>query len=387
MGRKILFIGLLSTVIGIGILHFTTPAELIFYHNTYRRLSYFPIVLGGIWFGVKGGLTLAVFSSIAFIPHLLLFADQGLQSYYSELTEILLYLAAGLVVGLIAGREMKLREQMQKTSEKLEKSYEALFKGTAQLIEAEEQLAASQRLSVLGEMAASLAHEIKNPLSSIKGTAEILLDDFDKDHPKREFIEILLKETARLNSTLEDVLGYAAISGVEHQPDESLAEVVVQQSKLIEPVLKKKGIELQLESVEEVEDFHVVGSRMSQVFLNLFVNGMEALEKVDAPKIVVTVKRDASGVFIEIHDNGPGIDSADLPKVFQPFFSTRENGTGLGLLISRKIVESYSGTIEAGNSHFGGACFSVFLPKRSGRETLDTYISSGANYERTDIAD
>ncbi len=378
MTRKFLFIGLLTTVFGIGVLHFITPADLIFYHNTYRRLSYFPIVLGGIWFGVQGGVLLAVLSSLAFIPHLLLFAGQGLQSYFSELSEILLYLAAGLVVGLIAGKERKLREQIQRTSEKLERSYEALHKGTAQLIEAEEQLATTQRMSVLGEMAASLAHEIKNPLSSIKGTAEILLDDYPNEHPKREFVEILLKETARLNATLEDVLGYAGKSGSEQGPDELLSEVLLQQKKLIEPILKKNRVDFDIEGVEESVDFRVVGSRMSQVFLNLFINGVEALEKTADAKIIVEVNRKNLGVTVKVHDNGPGIASSDMGHIFEPFFSRRENGTGLGLLISRKIVESYGGTIEAGNSNFGGACFSVYLPKRSGREPLDTYISSGA---------
>jgi signal transduction histidine kinase len=207
--RKLLFIILVLVVLGIGFLHFTTPAELFFYHDTYRRLSYFPIVLGALWFGIWGGLILAVMSSLAFIPHVILYIGQGTGSYLSELTEIILYLAAGTVTGVIAGRESRLREKYRLLSEKLEKSYAKLHRETQLLLEAEEQLSVTQKLSALGQLSASLAHEIKNPLSSIKGTADILLDEFPDGHPKREFVEILLKETSRLNNTVEEVLQFS----------------------------------------------------------------------------------------------------------------------------------------------------------------------------------
>ncbi len=112
MKKKLLFLFLVLIVIGIGLLHFFTPGNDIFFHDTYRRLSYFPIVMGAIWFGVWGGLSLAILSSIAFIPHLLLYFGHAPQTYLSELTEIILYLAAGVVTGVIAGREAKTPEEI-----------------------------------------------------------------------------------------------------------------------------------------------------------------------------------------------------------------------------------------------------------------------------------
>jgi glucose-6-phosphate-specific signal transduction histidine kinase len=141
--RKILFAILVLIVIGIGMLHFTTPGYMIFYHDMYRRLSYFPIVLGAIWFGVWGGLLLAVMSSIAFIPHVLLYMGEGTETYLSELTEIILYIAAGTVTGIIAGRESLLRNRYKALSEKLEKSYGKLHRETQLLLEVEEQLGAA----------------------------------------------------------------------------------------------------------------------------------------------------------------------------------------------------------------------------------------------------
>ena len=192
--KKLAYSGLVLVVIAIGLLHFFTPGYLVLYHDTFRRLSYFPIVLGAIWFGVRGGLSLAILSSIAFIPHLLLYVGQGPEMYIGEFMEVVLYLAAGTVTGFIAGREARLQEKYKNVAEKLEKSYDRLHQETELLIEAEEQLSQSQRLSALGQLSASLAHEIKNPLSSIKGTAEIFLDEFPEGHPKREFVTILLRK-------------------------------------------------------------------------------------------------------------------------------------------------------------------------------------------------
>ncbi len=246
--RKLLFTILILVVLGIGLLHFFTPGDLFFYHDTFRRLSYFPIVLGALWFGVWGGLVLAVLSSLAFIPHVILYIGQGTGSYVSELTEIVLYLAAGTVTGIIAGRKSRLQEKYRLLSEKLEKSYAKLHRETQLLLEAEEQLSATQKLSALGQLSASLAHEIKNPLSSIKGTAEILLDEFPTGHPKREFVEILLKETSRLNNTVEEVLQFSRRGAQgkkqEKADTEPLSQVIDRVTSLLAGHLQKKDITL-----------------------------------------------------------------------------------------------------------------------------------------------
>ena len=130
MSRNYILFILVGLVVAIGALHLFTPQEMVYLHQTYRRLSYFPIVMGGIWFGVRGGLFLGFLSSVAFLPHVLLFAGEGVSSYINELSEILLYLAAGVVVGFIAGKELKLRKKYQDQSIQLEESYEGLERGT-----------------------------------------------------------------------------------------------------------------------------------------------------------------------------------------------------------------------------------------------------------------
>lgn len=360
--KKLLFPFLVLIVIGIGLLHFFTPAHYIFFHDTYRRLSYFPIVLGALWFGVWGGLSLAILSSIAFIPHLLLYIGQAPQTYLSELTEIILYLAAGGVTGFIAGREARLRKKYEELSEKLQRSYRRLHKQAKTLLEVEEQLGASQRLSALGRLSASLAHEIKNPLSSIRGTAEIFLDEFPPGHPKHEFVEILLKEVARLNTTVEDVLKFSRGKAIGSSELEPVSEVLYGTTKLLAHHLQKKDIALNEEGLEVGEDFKADGAKLSQVLLNIALNAIDALPP--GGNIWLRVRQRQKGLAITLCDDGPGIDDARKEKIFTPFFTTKEGGTGLGLPISRRIVESHGGTLTCADSPHGGACFTIFLPRR-----------------------
>jgi signal transduction histidine kinase len=365
--RKILFAILVLVVIGIGLLHFFTPGYLIFYHDMFRRLSYFPIVLGAIWFGVWGGLLLAVMSSIAFIPHVLIYIGDGTGTYLSELTEIVLYLAAGTVTGIIAGRESHLRQRYKELSEKLEKSYDKLHRETQLLLEVEEQLSAAQKLSALGQLSASLAHEIKNPLSSIKGTAEILLDEFPQDHPKREFVQILLKETTRLNNTVEEVLQFSRRGTQGREKEETKTEplsgVIDRVASLLASQLRKKSITLTVTGWEEGKEFFVAGEKLSQVFLNIILNAIDASH----PKgeIIIETKKNAAGLAVSVKDSGAGIPDQRKDKIFDPFYSNKEGGTGLGLSISKKIVESYGGTLSLTDAETGGACFTVFLPEQN----------------------
>jgi len=361
--EKLKFPILVIVVIGIGLLHFFTPGHLVFYHDTYRRLSYFPIALGGIWFGVRGGLSLALLTSVAFIPHLLIFWSEEPATYLSELTEILLYLAAGTGIGFIAGRESKLRTKYKRLSEKLQKSYHHLQTETELLVQAEEQLRVSQKLSAFGQTAATLAHEIKNPLSAIKGTAEILLDDYPVNHPKREFIDILLTETTRLDTSVNGAL--QQLRGQSPNPTaamlEPLPQVVDRVVKLLEEDLRQKRIACTVKGLDLAHDFQVAGEKISPIFINIILNAIEAV--TDEGRITIQVDRTTDGVYINIQDDGPGIDRTDQARIFEPFFTAKEEGTGLGLSISRKIAESFGGRIALQETA-AGACFQVFLPDR-----------------------
>ncbi len=362
--KVIIFVSLILFVVLIGVLHSITPGYMIFYHDTYRRLSYFPITIGAIMYGVWGGLLLAVLSCLSFVPHLLTFWARGPEAYYSELSEILFYLAAGLVIGLISSRENRLREKYKLLSEKLSVSYQRLHDQTSQLVKAEKHLGESQKLSMLGHVSASLAHEIKNPLASIKGAAEILSDEVPESHPKHEFIEIMRAEISRLNHSVEDVLKYCR--GQQHQHkgrQEPIEKIVNHVVSLLETHLNEKSISLTVESTISPGECLADEPTMIQVIMNILINAVEAVKKDG--KIVVNINEEDNGCVIQIMDDGPGIDETIAEDIFQSFVTHKQEGTGLGLSIVKTSIESLGGTISLTPSNLGGAGFAIRLPEKT----------------------
>ena len=165
-----------------------THGEAGLFHAIHGRLCYIPIILGAIWFGVRGGLAVSLSISALSLPYALFGSHAQHSGSVSEYIEMVFYVFIGLVAGILI--EFQRRERRKR---------EALTR----------ELAREKHLSSLGEMAAGLAHEIKNPLGSIKGSAEILGDDFPDGSPKHDLVEVLSKETDRLNRVVDDFLNFA----------------------------------------------------------------------------------------------------------------------------------------------------------------------------------
>ncbi len=364
--RVALFLLLVVMVLAIGFLHTYTPGQYRFFHDTYRRLAYFPIVLGALWYGLWGGVVISVLASFAFIPHLVLYISGPPQAYLSELTEVVLYIAAGVVTGFIAGREARLRRRYEELSVKLERSYRRLARQARQLLEVEQQLAAGQQLSALGRLAASLAHEIKNPLASIRGIGEIFQDEFPPGHEKHEFARMLTSEVDRLDRTVREMLH---LSRAERRPAaagelQPLSEVLARVCKLVAHHLERKGIALHHGGDgDAARGVLCDGDKMVQVFLNILLNAIDELAQGGNIWLRVE-RRDASSVAVVVSDDGPGIPEERREEIFAPFVSGKENGTGLGLAISRRIVEHHGGSVTCCESQHGGACFTILLPRR-----------------------
>lgn len=349
------------SVVLIGCLHAFTPGSLHFFHDTFRRLSYFPITIAAILFGVRGGLIIAGLTSLAFIPHLLIFMGKSPETYLSELTEIVLYLLAGLVIGMIASKEKKLREKYKTLSEELAESYQKLHKGARTLIDVEEQLRANQKISAIGKLSASLVHEIKNPLASIRGAAEIVLDDYPAENKKRKFPEIIIKETYRLDQTVNQVLDFAKPVPIErHAIHLPLKQTVAHVLNLIGMQLKKSRIQLEHSIDDHAESFPVDNDRLSQVLMNLILNANDAIGKTGSINLIAYIKD--NNLMIEITDNGPGIPTEMVENIFNPFITGKEKGNGLGLSISRKIIESQGGSLIVDVTYTDGARFIITLP-------------------------
>jgi two-component system sensor histidine kinase HydH len=207
----------------------------------------------------------------------------------------------------------------------------------------EKELRRNERLAALGKMAAGVAHELRNPLSSIKGLAVLLKSHFSAPSSESETADILVKEVERLNRGIGELLDYAK-PGQLRREAASIAEIIGKTVSLVQVDAQSYGIAIKLEMDRDLPRVMVDKDKMNQVFLNLFLNAIQAMER--GGELVVRAEHDQRSISVTVRDNGVGIAEENLLRVFDPYFTTKNAGTGLGLAMSSKIVEEHGGWIK-----------------------------------------
>ena len=352
------------SIIGISLFHYLTPLHLPILHDIFQRLYYIPIIFAAFWFGLRGGLATSIFVSFLYAPHILfqwgIYPSMELEKFL----EIILYNVVGGVTGFLSQREEERREELQRIASGLEESYRKLQSQADLIIGIEEQLRKAERMSALGELSAVLAHEIRNPLGSIKGTAEILKDDFRPGERKYEFLEILVREADRLNRVVEDFLQLARPVRLERETCdimEQLGAVVT----LVSPEAASRGVRLLL-APAAIRPVPGHPEKLRQAFLNLVLNGIQACARGGILTIAAAMVSDgeAASPFVDITftDTGEGMEPDVMARVFDPFYTTKEGGTGLGLAITQRIIESHGGKVAVESRKGRGTVFKVTLP-------------------------
>ncbi len=254
-------------------------------------------------------------------------------------------------------------------------TFRQLATGAARVIEssqAYERVKERDRLAALGEMAAGLAHEIRNPLGAIKGAAQLLITSDGKPAGNAtetaEFLHIIVEEANRLNNVVTRFLDYARAErpGREGADKVDLNGVVRKTEQLLRQDLPK-NVELRLRVDEMLPQVAGDPESLLQVFLNLGQNALQAMPDGGTLEILTTRRRRSRlgyGQFCEVRfrDTGHGIPRDRLKKLFIPFYTTKQKGTGLGLAISHRIINQHGGTIEVRSTIGQGSTFSVFLP-------------------------
>ena len=351
-------------IVAISLLHYFTPLHLHYLHDIFQRLYYLPVILAAIWYGLRGGLICSLVVSFVYAPHILFQWGGHLTLELEKYLEIVLYNIVGGVTGLLAQRERERSIELQKTADGLELSYKKLQAQAEQIITIEENLRRAEKLSTLGEMAAVLAHEIRNPLASIRGTAEILKDDYRPGDPKYEFIDIQIRETERLNRVVEDFLRMA-------RPLPTIMERCSIQGELNTVALlvandaRERRVALVVEGAAIDAAVKGDGEKLRQAFLNIVINSLQAMPDGGTLTIMTSVCQvgEAAGQCeITFRDNGKGIDAESMPKIYDSFYTTKPDGTGLGLAITKKIVEGHGGTVQIESTIGMGTSVCVRLP-------------------------
>lgn len=240
--------------------------------------------------------------------------------------------------------------------------YVLLLKDMSEVVSLKREVARSQRLAAVGRLAAGVAHEIRNPLSSIKGFATYFRERYADNEEDQRIAGIMIQEVDKLNRVVGQLLEFARPIQIlkKWTPLRPLVEDAL---KLIEQKAEKEHIQIQTEFSPAIEVAHIDPDRINQVLLNLFLNAAEAMPNGGALRVGIEKAPGKTGVICRIADTGSGIEAADIPHIFDPYYTTKPAGTGLGLAIVHNIVEAHEGEIRVESRPEGGTTITLFLPQ------------------------
>jgi two-component system sensor histidine kinase HydH len=223
------------------------------------------------------------------------------------------------------------------------------------------ELETSRRLASLGRLAAGVAHEIRNPLSSIKGFATYFKERYRDNPDDQKTSEIMIQEVDRLNRVITQLLEFARPPVIQKKRA-SLQSLIQHSLKMIERQGSAKGIQVLSHLSTDVRELDLDPDGINQVLLNLYLNAIEAMERGGTLTVSLYREERSPWVKIMVSDTGTGISKEDLEHVFDPYFTTKQTGTGLGLAIVHKIIEAHGGEVRVESEIGRGTAVSVLLP-------------------------
>ena len=234
-----------------------------------------------------------------------------------------------------------------------------LVQDLSQIRQLEDQLQRAERDAVVGRMAAGVAHELRNPLSSVKGLTLLLKSRFQDDLSTQQTADLMVEQVERLDRSISELLDYARpglITKKTLQIDELLAKAVmlVRTDTETHHITVEEHLGCGTTSMEGDRD------KLTQVFLNLFLNGIQAME--EGGRLIVSSRCMEEEIVVQIGDSGCGIPPDLVEKVFEPYFTTKEDGTGLGLAMSARIIQGHNGSITLESREKQGTTVTVRLP-------------------------
>jgi signal transduction histidine kinase len=351
--RKPLKAGIIAAlVIVITALHFATPVEHVYLHQIYQRSYYIPIILGGYWFEILGGLATAVALAILFVVHILRDWSHHPDYSFQQYAEIPMYLVLAMLVGYLSRLQRKSRERLETAGAELSAAYKRLN-------ETFDQLRHADRLASLGQLAAGIAHEIRNPLGSIQGAVDILGQGIPAEDPKNEFARIARKEVARLDRLTGEILQFSK-PAPPRQLESDPREIIEAARRLVADQAGRQGIEI-VSKIDATEAAILVDpEQVKQVLINILINAIQAQSK--GGRIDIGGYVEGGAWITSVQDAGPGISPEQLDRIFDPFFTTKREGTGLGLSISYQLVKNNGGRIWVSSDPGQGARFLINFP-------------------------
>jgi two-component system sensor histidine kinase HydH len=325
---------ILLSLAAISLLYYLTPLHLCLVQELSTRFYYIPIVLGGLWFGLRGGLRVSLLVTAVCIPHALLAFKYDQALFYDEVLELFLFNLVGPLVGALKDRERRQQAMNQKL----------------------------QALATLGETVSSVAHEIKNMLIPIRGFLRRIRENQSPGAKVASYLEIVDQESAKLEKMVKDMLSFGRLAPLKKEEVEIKSLVEDMQRVMVEE-FRDNGVALVCRCQEGITKASLDREKVRQALANLLQNALQASPKGKEVRLLV---QNGPGVLqMTVEDEGAGIPQEHLDRIFQPFFTTKHQGTGLGLAITHQIVQAHGGHIRVESSPGKGTriCMSFLLSR------------------------
>jgi len=343
-------------------------------NSNYYPIFFLPVVSAAVYFGPIGTLAWTTVASLAYLSLLI----EALQEYQldpagiSILTiRVLFFFIAAILVNRFVMENRRQVERLETLSKKLEETNRELRRAEAEARRAE-------RLAALGQLSAGLAHEIRNPLGVIKGSAEMLSQKVAGSQPLvAELAGYISSEVNRLNALVVRFLDFARPSKLETRP-ERISEIVDHALESAAASFPNAKVKIERQYAPGLPEIQADRQLCEQVFVNLITNALQAMEGQPGSlkgtpdgtlngmlrlSIAPEVSNGGPGVCVTVEDSGPGVPPELREQIFNPFFTSKKDGVGLGLSIVAKIVDDHRGTIRLDSDTTKGARFRVFFPQ------------------------
>jgi two-component system, NtrC family, sensor histidine kinase HydH len=322
---------ILLCLAAVSIVYYMTPLRFLLLQELFARLYYIPIVLGGLWFGLRGGLCLALLVTLICLPHAFFAFAHDRALFYDEMIELLLFNLVGTIVGILRDREHRQRAENERL----------------------------QVLAALGETASSVAHEMKNRLIPIRGFLRRIRENPNQGAKVATYLQTVEQESAKLDKMVKDMLSFRRFSPLQRQ-DVAIGSLVEDIQKTLDEEFRENGVRLVCMCQEGERKVSLDPLKVDQALTNLLQNALQVSPK--GKEVRLLVRPNQSALEIAVEDEGPGIHQEHLERIFQPFFTTKLQGTGLGLAITQRIVKEHGGKIGVESAPGSGTRFFLSFP-------------------------
>lgn len=312
------------------------------YYIFYRELYFFPLVLAGFWFGLRGALLISITITVAYLPITIMSWDHFSTGDLTRLVEIILFNTIAIVMGVLKDREQQRHKQM----------------------------VMAESLAAMGRAVSAAAHDMKTPLIAIGGFTNLVISRLrriDNDvvnapaiiTDAQEKLAIVVKETGRLENMVKEMLDFSRPLQLQ-KSQENIGRIIEESAALVETSASAKKLKIINQTASDLPPASIDPNRFKQVLVNLLMNAIQASPPGEQVTVVGLVK--GTKLTIDVSDCGCGIPVEKRSEIFNPFFTTKKDGTGLGLPIAKKIVEAHDGRLQILANHHAGVTFKITIP-------------------------